>query len=163
MVVHKVKINGGTAPPPPPRPTGTRPRPRKVDPVSAGPAAASAAAAAKARMEGRPVENANDAVTQDIGGWMPETAMDIIAFYEQHLPGFFENLSQALGTLSDRSTADMPLDPSIGDHTGDMASAAQGMADSARELASILRQKHEAEIARVEEPRPAEEVWDVRD
>lgn len=106
------------------------------------------------------LEAVNDAVTQHLGGWQPEDGAEMARFFEQELPGFFENLGQNLATLGQRTSSDMPLDPAVGEHMGELASAAHAMAEVARELAGTFRTNHEVELRRLEQPRPAEEVWD---
>lgn len=109
------------------------------------------------------LEAVDEAVTQHLAGWAPETAVDMINMFEKEMPGMLENLGAAFATLGDRTSSDMPLDPIVGEHMGELASAAHSMADVARELASSFRQKHEVEINRIENPRAAENVWDRTD
>lgn len=107
------------------------------------------------------LEAANEAVTQHLGGWMPNEAEDILGFCDHELPNFCVNLADALGMLAERVTAEMPLDPAVGEHIREMASGAHAMAQVAREAAGTVRNKHEAEIRRVEEPNVNENLWNV--
>jgi len=106
------------------------------------------------------LEPIDEAVTQHLAGWTPETSVDMINMFETAMPAMLENLGAAFATLSDRTSSDMPLDPIVGEHMGELSSAAHSMADVARELAVSFRRKHEVEINRIENPRPAESTWD---
>jgi hypothetical protein len=109
------------------------------------------------------LEPISEAQDEHLGGWMPETAGDMIRFFETEMPAMFENLGKNLSTLSDRTSSDMPIDPVVGEHMADLASTANAMADVAREMAQSFRRRHEVEIDRIENPRAAEHVWDKDD
>lgn len=106
------------------------------------------------------LEPIDEAVSQHLANWAPENAGEMIRMFETEIPGMLENLGQAFSTLGDRTSSDMPLDPVVGEHMGEISSAMHGAADVAREMAQSFRKAHEVEIDRIENPRANEHAWD---
>jgi hypothetical protein len=107
------------------------------------------------------LDEVNEALTTHLAGWTPADAGDMIRFYETELPGMLEHFGHTLGTLGDKTSEDLPLDPIMGEYIHDLAGTAHTMADVARAAAAAFRNAHEAEINRIENPRHAEHVWDA--
>lgn len=130
------------------RPAGTAPRPGETSKQRRG------------RMAGANAVEPVVEAAQQMGGWQPESAEDIIGFFDS-LPQVTGAISQMWYTLADRAGSEMPLDPAVAEHLREMGSATAALDQHAQAAGQILRQTHETEVKRIEEPRPAEQTWDV--
>ena len=108
------------------------------------------------------MEPLTEAITEHLGGWMPESHTEAEEFFQNGLPSVFEALGEALARLSQTLPGEKPLDNSLTETLGEMGSTIGGFADVAREMHPLYRSAHETEINRLENPRPGEEMWDVR-
>jgi hypothetical protein len=112
-------------------------------------------------MGASPITTATEEVTNGFNGFKPESAGDMIDFFKE-LPDFWEALAGSLGNLAGRMADEMPLHPALSESVREMAGIAAGLRDAAAEMNGQFRTAHEAEIKRIEAPRPGEEAWDVR-
>ncbi|HUC59998.1 MAG TPA: hypothetical protein VMA95_21540 [Streptosporangiaceae bacterium] len=106
------------------------------------------------------IDAAAEAIGEYVGGWEPESALELDSFLAG-LPGLFEALAAAVGGVAERLGAEFPVDPSVTEHLAEIAATVAGMGDFAAEAHAIHRQAHAAEMERIENPRPHEELWDV--
>jgi hypothetical protein len=106
------------------------------------------------------IDAAAEAISEHIGGWEPESALELDSFLAG-LPLLFEALAAAVGGVAERLGSEFPVDPSVSEHLGEIAATVAGMGDFAAEAHAIHRMAHAAEMERIENPRPHEELWDV--
>lgn len=77
------------------------------------------------------------------------------------LEGVLSNVAQVLRAL--QAGADgLPLDPAVKDSLGSVAGLQHACATAAGEIHATWRGVHAEDLARLEAPRPAEALWDVR-
>lgn len=103
---------------------------------------------------------ATEAISEYIGTWAPENALDLDSFLAG-LPGLFEALAAAVAGVAERLGAEFPVHPTVAEHLDEIAATVAGMGEFAAEAHMIHRIAHAAEMERIENPRPNEELWDV--
>ena len=106
------------------------------------------------------IDAATEAVSESIGAWAPENALDLDSFLAG-LPGLFEAVAASVASVAERLGSEFPVDPSVPDHLQEIAATVAGMGEYAAEAHAIHRLAHAAEMERIENPRPNEELWDV--
>jgi len=106
------------------------------------------------------IDAATEAVSENIGMWAPESALDLDSFLAG-LPRLFEAVAAAVSGVAERLGAEFPVHPSVPEHLEEISATVAGMADFAAEAHAIHRVAHAAEMERIENPRPHEELWDV--
>jgi hypothetical protein len=106
------------------------------------------------------IDAATEAVSENIGSWTPENALDLDAFLEG-LPGLFEALAASVASVAERLGSEFPVDPSVPEHLQEIAATVAGMGEFAGEAHALHRIAHAAEMERIEDPRPNESLWDV--
>jgi hypothetical protein len=106
------------------------------------------------------VDAATEAVSEHIGTWEPENALDLDSFLSS-LPRLFETLAAAVSSVADRLGSEFPVHPSVSEHLQEIAATAAGMGEFAGEAHAIHRTAHANELERIENPRPNERLWDV--
>ncbi len=106
------------------------------------------------------IDAAMEAVSEHIGGWAPESALDLDAFLAG-LPQLFEALAASVAGVAERLASEFPVHPSVPEHLNEIAATVAGMGEFAAEAHVIHRTAHAAEMERIENPRPNEELWDV--
>jgi hypothetical protein len=106
------------------------------------------------------IDAATEAVSENIGAWAPENALDLDAFLEG-LPRLFEAVAASVAGVAERLGSEFPVDPSVPEHLQEIAATVAGMGEFAGEAHAIHRIAHAAEMDRIENPRPNEELWDV--
>lgn len=106
------------------------------------------------------IDAATEAISEYIGMWAPESALDLDSFLEG-LPALFEVLAAAMAGVAERLGAEFPVHPSVPEHLEEIAATVAGMGEFAAEAHAIHRIAHAAEMERIENPRPNEELWDV--
>jgi hypothetical protein len=111
-------------------------------------------------MAASPVKDIAEQFNEAFAKFQPENAGDMIEFFKE-LPDLFETMADAFGHLGSRMQEEMPLDPRVAERVRELAGHAAGLRDEAQEINGTFRAAHEKEIQRIEEPRPAEEAWDV--
>ncbi|GAA1711030.1 hypothetical protein GCM10009745_68870 [Kribbella yunnanensis] len=112
------------------------------------------------KMPNAPIAQAVDAV-QAITAWEPESINDVDEFLTD-LGDLYEALATTQANLAQRFGSDLPIGAPVVDHLSELASGAAALTDHAHQGRSIFRSFHEAEFERLENPRPNEEMWDVR-
>jgi hypothetical protein len=138
-----------TPPDPQPRP-GARARPTLRDaPTRKGQHAVSSH-----------IDAATEAVSENIGAWVPANALDLDMFLAG-LPRLFETVASSVATVAERLGSEFPVHPSVPEHLQEIAATVAGMGEFAGEAHAIHRTAHAAEMERIENPRPNEELWDV--
>lgn len=96
--------------------------------------------------------------------WSPDSGHDIVATVDG-LPAIYKAAGRALGVITDRleEAADPEhMPPAALECLGAMSRDFTAQASQAEETGKILRDAHAKEIARLTDPRPAEEVWDAK-
>lgn len=97
---------------------------------------------------------------QQLAMFQPESASDMARFLEVHHE-MFAQIGTAYATLADRMVSEMPYGNSTADSMRDLGAAFTGLSGVAQEIHGVFRQEHEAELARIESPRPDERQWDT--
>ena len=106
------------------------------------------------------IDAAIEAVSQNIGGWVPESALDLDMFLAG-LPVLFETMASSVANVAERLGSEFPVHPSVPEHLQEIAATVAGMGEFAGEAHAIHRVAHAAEMERIENPRPNERLWDV--
>ena len=106
------------------------------------------------------IDAAIDAVSENIGSWVPENALDLDVFLAG-LPRLFEAVAASVSGVADRLGSEFPVDAAVPDHLHEIAATVAGMGEFAGEAHQIHRVAHAAEMDRIENPRPNERLWDV--
>ncbi|HVB44935.1 MAG TPA: hypothetical protein VNF47_19850 [Streptosporangiaceae bacterium] len=106
------------------------------------------------------IEAVTEAVSEYVGAWVPESALDLDSFLAG-LPGLFDALAAAVAGVAERLGSEFPVHPSVPEHLQEIAAVVAGMGEFAAEAHAIHRSVHAAEMERIESPRPNEELWDV--
>lgn len=106
------------------------------------------------------LEDTADAIEQGIGGFDPENAVDLGSWLAS-LPRVEEARATAYSRAADRLADGHPVHPDVIEHLREMASQADGQREYAEEAHHIFTTSHEAELERLENPRPNERLWDV--
>jgi hypothetical protein len=106
------------------------------------------------------IDAATEAVSENIGGWVPENAVDLDMFL-LGLPRLFEAMASSVAGVAERLGSEFPVHPSVTEHLHEIAATVAGMGEFAGEAHAIHRTAHAAEMERIESPRPNERLWDV--
>ena len=106
------------------------------------------------------IDAATEAVSEHIGTWEPENALDLDSFLAG-LPRLFEAIASSIAGVAERLGSEFPVHPSVPDHLQEIAATVAGMGEFAGEAHAIHRIAHAAEMERIEDPRPNERLWDV--
>ena len=106
------------------------------------------------------IDAATEAVTESIGTWAPENALDLDTFLSG-LPRLFEAVAASVAQVAERLGSEFPVHPSVPEHLHEIAATVAGMGEFAGEAHAIHRTAHAAEMERIEDPRPNERLWDV--
>ena len=106
------------------------------------------------------IDAAIEAVSENIGGWVPENALDLDMFLAG-LPVLFEAVASSVASVAELLGSEFPVHPSVPEHLQEIAATVAGMGEFAGEAHAIHRVAHAAEMERIENPRPNERLWDV--
>ena len=106
------------------------------------------------------MDAAIEAVSENIGGWIPENALDLDAFLAG-LPVLFETVASSVAGVAELLGSEFPVHPSVPEHLQEIAATVAGMGEFAGEAHAIHRVAHAAGLERIENPRPNERLWDV--
>jgi hypothetical protein len=106
------------------------------------------------------IDAATEAVSEHIGAWVPESALDLDSFLAG-LPRLFETLAAAVSNVAERLGSEFPVHTSVSEHLEEIAATVAGMGEFAAEAHTLHRAAHATELERIESPRPHEELWDV--
>jgi hypothetical protein len=104
----------------------------------------------------RVIEASNEAFT----GFEPEGGLEWADFHHA-MPGVFSELGDHIRAMGERLGDDYPDDPAVTDGWHDAANQVAALHDHFEELAQLFERQHAEELARLRDPRPNEEVWDV--
>jgi hypothetical protein len=107
-----------------------------------------------------PLAPVNDAVTEHLAGFQPQSARDMRDFYAE-LPGTVQTIADALHVQAARIRHELPLDGDVGDYVTELGSMASAMTEMAHETNQVFRRVHAVELARLEAPREGEEAWNL--
>lgn len=111
-------------------------------------------------MSTAPIESAAEAILA-ISSWEPENITEVDNFL-QDLGQLYEALATTQANLAQRFQSDLPIGSAVVEHLSELASAAASLTDHANQARGIFRSQHAEEFERLENPRPREELWDVR-
>ena len=90
----------------------------------------------------------------------PDGAMHVLATIE----GFPEALTSIAGTfriLAEHCDTAFPVHQRVGEALNDVHALLSRVVPAAEEVGKVFRTEHAADIARHEEPRTGEEMWDI--
>ncbi len=104
-----------------------------------------------------PLEAAGDAFAQ-LANFTPQTPEEMEMFL-QDLGEMMQQWSGSLTTLADRMSTEMPFAQAVGDTVRDLGAGILALHGAAAATAQTLRQEHDADFARRENPRPGEQLW----
>src|SRR5260221_3938966 len=99
------------------------------------------------------IDAATEAVTESIGTWAPENALDLDAFLAG-LPRLFEAVASSVARVAERLGSEFPVHPSVPEHLQEIAATVARMGEVAGEAYAIHPTAHAPEMERIEEPRP---------
>jgi hypothetical protein len=106
------------------------------------------------------INAAAEAISQHIGGWQPQNGVDLDMFLSA-LPHLFESISNSISNVAATLGEQFPVDASVPERLREISASVSGMADHAGEAHAVHRTAHAAELERIENPRPNEQIWDV--
>lgn len=95
-----------------------------------------------------------------LASFQPESASDWERFLAQQHE-MLSDIATSYGTLADRAVSEMPFGAGSADSLRDLGNGFGGLAGVAQDVHAMFRQEHEAELARIESPRPNEQLWDT--
>jgi len=157
-----------TAPkPPPPTPPKPRPAPEPAHqhrPAAPAPPVRFLPPPGRPAKEDRTMPAIIDQITEahdGLAGWQPENMRDVEQFLAR-LPEVASSLAAAVSRVADHLAAETPTAASVVDVLHEAASSIFSVSDPVQTAHGVFRTEHEAELARLEEPRPGEAMWDVQ-
>ncbi len=143
----------------PPRPA--QPRPQAAGHTEPLPSFARQPVTVKSRVAAdSPLTQAAEAAHDGFAGFDPHNAAELRGMFDD-LPGFFEALASGVSALAARFGDELPVDSRVAEYVRDMVGDLASLHGQADDLKATFEQAHETELARIDNPRPAEEVWDV--
>lgn len=110
-------------------------------------------------MSSAPHEVISEAFDQ-LAQFQPQSASDMARFLEFHHE-MFNRIGESYRTLADRMQTEMPYGQHTPDSMRDLAAAFTSLAGIAQDVHGTFRNEHAEAISRIENPRPAENQWDV--
>lgn len=103
---------------------------------------------------------ASEALRDYVGGFVPQNAADLTAFVSD-LSQVFEAFSESLGSINTKFSDDEPVAPAVVDHIEELRAMLNGLVDFAAETGQVFRAAHEADLERLDNPRPNEQKMDI--
>jgi hypothetical protein len=107
--------------------------------------------------------SARDSITDvmsSIASFEPQSGMEVARFMEEW--GDLVNImGEAFSTLADRMGNEMPIAAPVQDSVRDLSGGFFALSGVAQQAYATMLAAHEADIQRVENPRPGEELWDT--
>lgn len=100
-----------------------------------------------------------EAFQQELGNFEPDGNMEVPDFL-QGLSEMWETAGQSINQMADNLGSNHAIDPAVIEELHEHAATVDGLKESAQQMLSTLRVKHEKDIERNENPRPGEEGWD---
>lgn len=107
-----------------------------------------------------PVTQAAEAVTAGFAGWEPQNADDLRGMFDD-IPHLAEAVTTGISALAAKFENDLPVDSKVADGVREMLGGLAGLQEQAEDLKATFEQAHATELGRIDNPRPAEEVWDT--
>jgi hypothetical protein len=107
-----------------------------------------------------PLADAGEAVARALGSFQPENVQDFRDVFAS-LTDFFDIVAQGLNNMADHMDNEEAVSPAIGEGFREMVAGAGGLYAQAEELQSTFETAHADKLDRIDNPRPAEEMWDV--
>lgn len=105
------------------------------------------------------IDAVTESIDQGIGGFEPEN-VDALGDWLRALPHVYGALAGGLARVAERFGGDLPVHPSVVEHLHEMSASAAGQQEYAGEAHHLFRTSHEADLERLEDPRPGEEFMD---
>lgn len=93
--------------------------------------------------------------------YAPEGAMKVLALLES-MPDGLQSIAAAVNTIATASDERFPFDDAVADSLNSVYQQLLGAVQAMEEVGPAFRAAHAADIARHEEPRAGEEMWDVK-
>ncbi len=93
-----------------------------------------------------------------ISGFQAESATEVEQLITEQ-PEMFKNIGQHYMTLADRMVSEMPFDAAVADAVRDLGAAISAVGDVATQVHQTMRDVHEPDFTRIENPRPREGMW----
>ncbi|MGX4737161.1 hypothetical protein [Kitasatospora griseola] len=90
----------------------------------------------------------------------PDGMMQVLAAIES-MPEGLESIANTFRVLAERSDEEFPLDKVVGEALNEVFTLIMQTVSAAEEVGKAFRNAHEADIARQEDPRAGEEMWDL--
>jgi hypothetical protein len=90
------------------------------------------------------VQAATEAVTEQIGGFLPQSKQDIMQFFDG-LPEFFREVSAAFSSAAENMT-DVHIHPNVIESMRELASVTGGVADHAEQVNETHLKEHDVWI-----------------
>jgi hypothetical protein len=112
------------------------------------------------RQAAGPLAPVNEAITEHLGGFQPQSARDMRDFYAE-LPGTIQTIADALSVQAVRIRHELPLSAETSDYVTELGSMACAMAEVAQETNQAFRRAHATELRRLEDPRAGEAAWNL--
>ncbi|MCZ7417573.1 hypothetical protein [Streptomyces sp. WMMC897] len=88
----------------------------------------------------------------------PETMMEVMAAIDS-IPAGLQSIANIFALLVERSDAEYPMDPAVGEALADVHHLLTQAVTGAEEVCKTFGTAHEADIERLEAPRNGEEKW----
>jgi hypothetical protein len=104
-----------------------------------------------------PREAIADAFAQ-LAHWEPESGTDVARLMEE-FKDMFDTIGTSFTTLADRMQSEMPLAAPVVDSVRDIGAGVLSMGSIAENAHSVMLEEHEADLARQNDPRPGENLW----
>lgn len=112
-------------------------------------------------MAGSPLAQIYETAQEVFAAWHPDSPEEFDAGIAD-LREIYEEMGTAITGLAGRLGSDFPVEPGTREAVAELGASTTGLADAAHEVYTAHRTDHEKEMQRAEEPRPGEEMWDVR-
>lgn len=109
---------------------------------------------------GSHMERLTELIREGFAGFHPENAADLRQMFDD-IPEMFASLASGVSALAAKFGEELPVDPAIAEGVGELSTGLAALHDQGDRLKSVFEQAHEAELARIDSPRPNEELWDT--
>ncbi|WP_326828658.1 hypothetical protein OIE13_22185 [Streptosporangium sp. NBC_01810] len=142
-----------------PAPAAPVPRPGPAIPRPTAAASTTSSSSRSTTMSSGNIIAASEALRDYIGAFVPQTAADMTDFVAD-LHEVFTALDESLASVSARFSDEEPVHPVVVDHLGELRSMVSALVDVAADAGPIFKQAHEADLERLDNPRPNEQKMD---
>jgi hypothetical protein len=107
-----------------------------------------------------PIRALAEEVQAGFAGFNPENITDLRGMFTD-FPDFWDQLAEGIRGLATRFDEELPVDPKVAEAIREMGATIVGLGEHSREMGSLFEAAHEAELRRLDAPRPNEDMWDV--